>query len=87
MKDDITPEQLRALIGQRVLHEGCLCQVIEVLEEGPCLVLQDLGGPDIQPDQYGEAHRLAPRTYTVPVWDEAQGELHAKFLALEFLEP
>ncbi|RMD68397.1 MAG: hypothetical protein D6819_09460 [Gammaproteobacteria bacterium] len=87
MKDDTALEQLRTLIGQRVLFEGYLCRVIEVLEDGPSLVLLDTEKPNIQPNQYGEAHRLAPRTFTVPVWDEEQGTLHPQFLELEFLEP
>jgi len=62
----ITLEQLRSLIGLRMIHQGQRCQVIEVLEDGPSLVLQGLDeSPTIQPNQHGEATRRSPVTYTI----------------------
>lgn len=84
---DFSLAQLRGLIGQRVMHRGIACSVIEVLEDGPALVLRDLeGNTAIQDNQYGDPRRRVGRTYTVPVLDEAGSALHAEFLQLELLE-
>ncbi|QKT04854.1 hypothetical protein HUS23_14055 [Ectothiorhodospiraceae bacterium 2226] len=79
--DDLNPARLRILIGRRVRHQGQDCQIIEVLDDGPTLILQ---GDDavIQANRFGEAHRRVPHTYTVPVCDE-HGAPHAEFLALK----
>ena len=72
----ITVEKLRSLIGQRFYHHGVDCQIIEVLEDGPSLALQEFTSHTvIQSDQYGEAHRRVAPTFTIPVWDSASGEL------------
>lgn len=85
MKDiHITIEQLRDMIGVTVRHEGTYCKIIEVLEDGPQLVLIDLDTDSIQADQFGNAHRRAPQAYIIPVMAEA--ELHPSYLALEIVE-
>jgi hypothetical protein len=82
----ITLDQLRSMIGLRLMHQGILCQVIEVLEDGPSLVLQSIDeAPSIQPNQHGEATRRTPVTYTVPVLNQDKTELHAQFLALDLI--
>ena len=89
MSDEIiiTLDQLRNMIGLRMYHQGILCQVIEVLEDGPSLVLQSIAeAPTIQPNQHGEATRRAPVTYTIPVLNEEHTELHPSFLALDLAE-
>jgi len=89
MADEIilTIEQLRSLIGLRMHHQGELCQVIEVLENGPAIVLQSLGPrPGIQPNQHGDPTRLAPITYTIPVLNHDRSELHPDYLALDLAE-
>lgn len=84
---DITLDQLRRMIGLRVRHEGIVCAIIEVLEDGPSLILQDLGeSTTIQPNQYGDAARRVPVTFTVPVLTPDRDELHADFLALELVD-
>ena len=83
----ITLDQLRGMIGLLLLHQGILCRVIEVLEDGPSLVLQSIEEePGIQPNQHGEATRRAPVTYTVPVLNNTKDELHAQFLELDLVE-
>jgi len=83
----ITLEQLRSLIGLRMIHQGQRCQVIEVLEDGPSLVLQGIDEtPTIQPNQHGEATRRSPVTYTIPVLNEDRTELSSEFLALDLIE-
>lgn len=71
---------LRRLIGQSVMHKGICCHVLEVLHDGPTLVLVDEQNTDIQDNQYGEASRVVPRTYTVPV--RAGAALHPDFIEL-----
>lgn len=68
--------QLDALIGRRVAYAGRLLQVIDWVPEVPALVLADTAVDDIQPDQFGDARRRAPRTWTVPVYDPDTGALH-----------
>ena len=80
----ITLEQLRGMIGLKVRHHGLSCQVIEVLEDGPPLVLQDCKATStIQANQFGDANRRVPQTQTIPVLTPDKKELHALFLALD----
>lgn len=80
----ITLEQLRGMIGLHVVHNGLQCQVIEVLEDGPSLVLQSQGDhKPVQSNQHGEASRRVPETFTVPVLSRDKQEIHPQFLALE----
>ncbi len=82
----ITLDQLRGMIGLHLVHQGTSCQVIEVLEDGPSLVLQSIHeSPTIQPNQHGEAQRRTPVTYTVPVLNNERNELHPQFLALDLI--
>lgn len=73
-------DDLRHIIGQQLNYKGHACEVIEVLEDGPQLVLrnldvanaedQELSRNPIQPNQFGEAHRRTPETFTVPALDK-----------------
>lgn len=75
-------EQLRRYIGRVVIHKGIRCQVIEVLEDAPALVLLDVEQhTHIQDNQYGEPQRRVPRTYTVPLLDTGE-TLHPEFVRL-----
>lgn len=81
-----TLPQLRGLIGQCVSFHGVACRVIEVLEDGPMVVLQDAErNTDIQDNLYGEPSRQVPRVYQVPVWDDREGALHPDFGELTLL--
>jgi hypothetical protein len=84
---NISLEQLRGMIGLRVQHRGVTCCIIEVLEDGPSLVLQNGEARlDLQNNQYGGPGRQVPETYTVPVVSPDQRELHDEFLSLELLD-
>lgn len=64
----IAPDQLRHLLGQPLIYQGMRCRVIDILEEGPALVLQgDPATQPIQANQHGEARRRAPPLFTVPL--------------------
>lgn len=83
---NITLKQLRGMIGQSVQYQGLTYQVIEVLEQGTELVLQEhQHGTVIQADQHGDAHRRVPKTVTIPVLTADQRELHPSFLALDLI--
>ena len=76
-------ERLRSLIGQHVSHLGIACQIIEVLEDGPSLVLQESTPHSIiQADQHGEAHRRVVPSHTVPVRDAVSGQINPAFAKL-----
>lgn len=80
----ITVEQLRGMIGVHVRYQGTAYRVIEVLEDGPSLVLLDCGAETtIQPNLLGNPTRRVPHTETVRVLSEDRRELHSEFLALE----
>ncbi len=82
----ITLSQLRGMIGLRVRYQDAEWQVIEVLEDGPALVLEDVEHSRVpQADQYGEAFRWVPHRVTVTVLERDHRELHPDFLALDLL--
>lgn len=84
---EISLDQLRGMIGLQVYYHGSLCQVVEILEDGPALVLQDLQAhTTIQPDQHGEATRRVPAMHTVPVLNESRKQFSTAFLELEPLD-
>lgn len=76
-------ERLRACIGRELDFEGHHCRVIEVLEDGPALVLScETAAAVIQPNQHGDATRRVPRTRTVPVMNAEGTALNPDFVAL-----
>lgn len=81
---DITANQLRPMIGLRVRHNNVLCEVMDILDDGPTLVLVDLDQHTrIQPDQHGEAHRRVPQTYSIVLFNVEHDQFSPAFLALE----
>ncbi len=83
----VTVEQLRALIGERVRYLGRAWEIVEVLEDGPALVLQDVSHKVIQPDQHGEAHRRVPTTVTIPIFAPDGASLNPVFQSLDLVLP
>jgi hypothetical protein len=80
----LNTQDLRRLIGQRVLHQGIPCLVVELLEHEPALVLEASGPREgIQDNQYGDPHRRVAEVFTIPLF-EAPGSksLHPDLLAL-----
>ena len=83
----LSMEKLRCLIGQRVDHAGGHYEIVEVLEDGPSLILQPCDRHTvIQPDQHGEAHRRVLPAITIPVLSHDRNELSPAFLALDLPE-
>lgn len=83
---DLSLEQLRGMIGVRVRHHGEEWRVVEVLEDGPSLVLESCSSARvIQPDRHGGGGRRVPEHTTVPVLEDGR-RLHPDFLDLELLD-
>ena len=81
-------EQMRSMIGLRVKYHDVYCQVVEIIEDGPSIVLENLERhTSIQADQHGEAHRKVPKTYTITILSKDRYEFSLDFLALEPLDP
>ena len=75
--------QLHGLVGRRVVYDGVPCQVIDVITDGPSLVLACTDAEGIiQPNQYGEARRRVPQTYMIPFWSQVRDDLHPVLRAL-----
>jgi len=84
---DTKVDDLRNLIGTRARYQGSLFEIIEVLEDGPALVLQDCDKHTIiQADQHGEAHRRVPQTMTLPISITKSGEIDTKSIGLVLLD-
>jgi len=78
---------LRNLIGRQVLYHGVRYEIIEVLEEGPSLVLEDCEDhKTIQADQHGEAHRRVPQTVTLIVPFTQDGDADLPAIGLDILD-
>lgn len=79
----ISLEQLRTCIGRELEFDGQHCRIIELLEDGPALVLACATSSSvIQPNQYGDATRRVDQTRTVKVLNEDGETYHADFLKL-----
>ncbi len=75
--------KLQEFLGRELIYSGTACRVIEILEEDPALVLEDRGDSRIiQANQYGEARRRAPRTFTVPLLNVRRDGLNPALLEL-----
>jgi hypothetical protein len=86
-KQSLRVEHLRDLIGLKVKHQASLWEIIEVLEDGPTLVLRDCEMHTvIQADQHGEAHRRVPSTTTIPLFDRDGNELNPALLDLDLMD-
>jgi hypothetical protein len=78
-----TLQALRSLVGQRVRHQNSTWCVIDVLADGPSVVLRDCENHlALQRDQFGEPHRMVPRTLVVAVWDDETQQPTSEFLSL-----
>ena len=82
----ITVNELRKMIGLSVYYRGQQGSIIEVLEDGPSLVLQAVGDDRIQHNLHGHPTRRSPNTVTVRVLSENGTSLHRDFLELELVE-
>jgi hypothetical protein len=69
MRNLITLERLRALVGTELRYQGMACMLVELLDDPPVLVLRPIGGePVIQADNFGKPTRHAPQLFELPVF-------------------
>lgn len=73
---------LQALIGREAVVDGVHCQVIEILDHGPCVVVCETTGSEIQSNQFGDPQRRVPRTHTLPLMSQIEKDLHPVVRAL-----
>jgi len=84
---EITIDQLRGLIGINVQYQGESYHVVEVLEDGPSLILKAIDEHTvIQPNILGDASRRVPEIMTIPVLSSDKTELATEFLELDLLD-
>ena len=82
----ISVYELRAMIGMSVSYQGKHGTIIEVLEDGPSLVLHTIGAESIQRNLHGHPTRVSPLTLTVRVLSENGTALHKEFLDMDLEE-
>lgn len=83
---NLSMEQLRTLIGVRVMHSGERYQIIEVIESDPGLILQNCTDEKfIQENQFGDPTRRVPKSITIQILTKDKKELHPQFLALDLV--
>jgi hypothetical protein len=81
-------QQLRDLVGLEVRHQGDLYLVIDVIEDGPSLVLQDCQQPvTLQNDAFGDGLCPVPHTLVLPLWQGESDEINPEFLNLCIADP
>lgn len=74
---------LQAWLGREVSWQGLRYQVIEILDDGPALVLESThAGHHIQTDAHGRPRREARDTILIRVLDHDRREPHQDFVAL-----
>lgn len=62
------PDYLRGLLGKKVHFLGKTHCVVEILHDGPQLVLQNECNNVIQDNAYGRAYRRVHQTTLVPIF-------------------
>jgi len=67
---------LHKLIGLEFSYDNRSCTLIEIIDEGPSLVIQCQEKKTIQTNQHGNAHRKSHPTYTIACLNEFRTDLH-----------
>ncbi len=78
---------MRAWLGREVSWRGQRYRVVEILDDGPELVLESAAAHHIQPDVHGRPRREARDILMIPVWDAERQERHADFVELDAANP
>lgn len=86
-KINFTVEQLRNLLGTCVTYHGDNWRVVEVLEDGPSLVLvNQCNHHVVQADQYGDGQRRVVEHLTVQILTDDGEAFHPDYLALNLMD-
>lgn len=81
----ISVAELRKFIGIELSYNHETHQIIEVLENGPALVLQQQNNSSIQNNQFGNANRRTPDTICIEVLSNDKNEFSSLFLSLNLI--
>jgi hypothetical protein len=74
------------MLGLRVRYRGAVYSVLEVIEDGPAIVIEpEIAVSSIQTDAYGNARRHTRSLLTIPVLSADRREIHPEFLAIDLL--
>lgn len=86
MNDKVSPPDLQTLrdaIGRVIRFRGQPCRIIEILDDGPTVVIECLdANKAIQANQFGDATRRVAQLLSVPVFGQ-QEDLNPDFLDLK----
>ena len=67
---------LSQLLGRAAFIEGRRVCVVDILRDGPTLVLREIGSGVMQDNLYGQPRRRAPRHFQIPLLSEVRHEPH-----------
>lgn len=71
------PFALKNLIGRSAVIEGKNLEVVEVLQDGPQIILKQTDvKTEILDNQYGEANSMTYRTWSIPLRSSIDNDLH-----------
>lgn len=74
---------LTPLIGIQGQQASRVMELVEILHEGPSVVLLDTSSPpSIRADQYGDPRIRSPRTFTLPIISESEPDVHPVLRAM-----
>lgn len=82
---ELSLEQLHGMIGVAVKYRGEAWRVVEVLEDGPSLVLEADVSRDIQGDAHGRARRHVRENVEIAILGPDHTRLSLEFLDLDIL--
>jgi len=76
MNENDLLQRLTRLLGREAFIEGRRVCVVDILRDGPTLVLREIGAGRMQDNLYGQARRRAPRHFQIPLLSEVRHEPH-----------
>jgi hypothetical protein len=85
MAEDLT--QWQSLIGYETDFRGRRYRVVELLEDGPALILQAIDSGVIQTNQFGEAQRRVAENFVIPIYGADGVTLNSGFTELDLHPP
>jgi hypothetical protein len=77
---DALLSKLNSLIGHEVLYDSRHFVIIDIVQDGPAVVLEAHEDLYIQSNAHGVANRRRPRTHTIPLKSEVRNDLHPLLL-------
>lgn len=76
MNENDLLDHLSLLLGREAVIEGRHVRVVEILREGPSLVLRETASRELQDSLYGQPRRRASRHFQVAIKSELGAQIH-----------